>query len=141
MENLRHQLVETALAWERAFGNAPAITSTLAEYDAAMLLGLSLQQYSFAMQGATAVQKGHDFAFNGKRYQVKGNRSSGKPGSFVTLVPRARNYDWDFLVWVLYDKGYEIQEAWLWDTLSYKDEFEKLKRLSPTHYRQGLRLK
>ena len=98
MQQLRQQLVQAALKWEQAFGNAPSITSTLSEYDAAMLLGLTLEQYSECMYGATAVQKGYDFVFQGKRYQVKGNRPSGKPGSFVTWVPKATNYEWDFLV-------------------------------------------
>lgn len=66
------------------------------------------------MQGKTVVQRGHDFVFNGARYQVKANRPSGKPGSTVTLVSKVKNYDWDFLVWVHYDRLYEIQEAWQW---------------------------
>lgn len=140
MQNLRPQLVESALAWERAFGNAPAITTALSEYDAAMLVGLSPELYSVAMQGMTSVQKGYDFMFNGMRYQVKGNRPSGKPGSFVTWVPKATNYDWDYLVWVLYNQAYEIQEAWLWEVSAYKAAFDTVKRLSPSHYRKGTKL-
>jgi hypothetical protein len=140
MQQLRQQLVQTALSWEEAFGNAPSITSTLSEYDAAMLLGLTPGQYSECMHGATAVQKGHDFLFQGKRYQVKGNRPSGKRGSDVTLVPKARNYEWDFLVWILYDSKYEIQEAWLWEVTVYAAEFDQIARLSPAHYRRGKRL-
>lgn len=115
MNDLRQKLVETSLAWERAFGNAPSITSALSEFDAASLIGCSAENYSTSMQGMTSVQKGYDFKFNGARYQVKGNRPSGKPGSFVTLVPKATNYEWDFLIWVLYNQKYDIQEAWLWD--------------------------
>jgi hypothetical protein len=140
MNELRQKLVETALAWERAFGNAPSITSALSEFDAAILVGLSAEDYSASMQGKTSVQKGFDFEFNGSRYQVKGNRPSGKPGSFVTLVPKAKNYDWDFLVWVLYNPQYEIQEAWLWEVSAYIEAFDSIKRLSPSHYRQGQRL-
>lgn len=140
MDQLRQQLVETALAWERAFGNAPPITSTLSEFDAASLLGCSLEQFAACMKGSTAVQKGHDFVFNGARYQVKGNRPSGKLGSFVTLVPKATNYDWDFLIWILYDPQYEIQEAWQWEVENYKTAFDSIKRLSPAHYRGGKRL-
>lgn len=138
--NLRQQLIENVLAWERAFGNAPSITSALSEYDAAHLLGCSTEEYSTVMQGMTAVQKGHDFIFRGKKYQIKGNRPSGKPGSFVTLVPKATNYDWDFLIWILYNPEYEIQEAWLWEVTDYKAAFDTVKRLSPAHYRQGKRL-
>lgn len=58
MHDLRDRLVAVTLEWERAFGNAPAITSTLSEFDAAILLGLTPQQYSDCMRGATAVQRG-----------------------------------------------------------------------------------
>ena len=141
MSTIRNQLVETALAWERSFGNAPSITTVLSEYDAAMLVGMTEEQYSHCMKGATSVQKGYDFKFNGLRYQVKGNRPSGKPGSFVTWVPKATNYEWDRLVWVLYDSKYEIQEAWVWEVTKYKEEFDAVKRLSPAHHRKGNRLK
>ncbi|MGB4468857.1 MAG: hypothetical protein WBH99_11905 [Azovibrio sp.] len=86
MKTLRNRLVETVLAREKSFGNASLITSALSELDAALLLGCSLEEYTIAMQGMTSVQKGYDFKFNGHRYQVKANRPSGKPGSFVTMV-------------------------------------------------------
>jgi hypothetical protein len=92
------------------------------------------------MQGVTSVRKGYDFRFNGARYQVKANRPSGKPGSPVTLVGKAKNYEWDYLVWVLYNPQYEIQEAWLWEVSAYKTAFDLIIRLSPSHYRQGKRL-
>jgi len=137
---LREQLVSIALQWEARFGNAPAITSALSEYDAALLVGLSEDEYSTAMIGSTAVQKGYDFAHKSKRYQVKANRPSGKRGSLVTLVPRATNYEWDFLVWILYDRGYVIQEAWLWDVEAYRVAFHGVCRLSPADLRAGRRL-
>ena len=140
MGDLRNQLVQVALAWERAFGNAPHITTVLSEYDAARLMGCSTESYSYAMRGMTAVQKGYDFKFNGDRYQVKGTRASGKPGSFITRVPKAANYDWDFLVWIRYDPQYQIQEAWLWDVSTYRDTFHAIDRLSPAHLRQGKQL-
>jgi hypothetical protein len=140
MNDLRQRLVETALAWEHAFGNAPSITSALSEFDAAILVGFSAEDYSALMQGMSSVNKGYDFKFNGARYQVKGNRPSGKPGNFVTWVPKTRNYEWDFLVWILYNPQYEIQEAWLWEASTYKGAFDSIKRLSPSHYRQGKRL-
>ena len=138
MSALREQLVSIAIAWERSFGNAPAITSALSEYDAAILVGQSEDEYAKSMHRATAVQRGFDFKHKGKRYQVKGNRPSGKPGSFVTLVPKAKNYDWDYLVWVLYDRNYEIQEAWMWEAEAYKAQFHEVKRLSPKHIRSGV---
>lgn len=141
MQALRQRLVEVALAWERAFGNAPPVTSALSEFDAALLLGCSVEQYSACMRGSTAVQKGYDFVYRGKRYQAKGNRPSGKPGSFVTLVPKVRNYDWDYLIWILYNPQYEVQEAWMWGVSEYRTAFDAIKRLSPAHYRAGKRLK
>jgi len=138
--SLREQLVSVALQWEEQFGNVPSITSALSEYDAAMLVGLTEAEYSSAMTGATTVQKGYDFRHNGKRYQVKGNRPSGKPGSFVTLVPKAANYDWDYLVWVLYDRRYVVQEAWQWEVEAYRSSFHEVSRLSPAHYRRGQKL-
>lgn len=140
MLELRRQLVETALSWEQAFGNAPHITAALSELDAALLVGFPVEEYSASMRGLTAVQKGYDFRFNGARYQVKANRPSGKAGSFVTLVPKAKNYDWDHLVWILYDCRYEVVEAWLWDVNSYIEAFDALTRLSPKHYRGGRKL-
>ena len=109
---LRDKLVETALQWQECFGVAPSITSAVSEYDAAMLVGMTEKEYSEYMQDKTAVSKGADFIFKGIRYQVKANRPSGKKGSFVTMVPKASNYEWDKLIWILYNKNYVIQEAW-----------------------------
>ena len=134
---LRDKLVETALEWQNKFGVAPQITAVISEYDAAMLIGMSKKDYSDYMQDKTAVQKGFDFIFKEKRYQIKGNRPSGKKGSKVTLVPKAKNYNWDKLIWILYDKNYVMQEAWEWDVESYKTQFSEIKRLSPDHYRKG----
>ena len=140
MKDLRKNLVKNALDWERAFGNAPSITSAVSELDAAVLIGCSQEEYSEIMQGITAVQKGYDFVYNGLRYQVKANRPSGKRGSKVTLVPKAKNYEWDFLIWVLYSREYEIEEAWLWPVAEYRNSFHAINRLSPAHYRQGKKL-
>ena len=141
MQQLREQLVEVALQWEQSFGNAPHITAALSELDAAILVGFPLEEYSASMRGVTAVQRGYDFKFKGARYQVKANRPSGKPGSFVTLVPKAHNYEWEYLVWILYNSKYEVQEAWLWEVGPYRDAFDAMKRLSPKHYRNGKKLK
>ena len=101
---LRDKLVEIALQWQEKFGVAPQITTVVSEYDAAMLVGMPEKEYSEYMQDKTAVNKGSDFVFNHKRYQIKANRPSGKPGSFVTRCPKASNYEWDKLIWILYDK-------------------------------------
>ena len=116
---LRDELVEIALQWQAKYGVAPQITSVLSEYDAAMLVGMSEKDYSDYMQDKTAVNKGSDFVFKNQRYQIKANRPSGKPGSKVTMVPKANNYLWDKLIWILYDQHYIMQEAWEWDVENY----------------------
>lgn len=134
---LRDKLVEIALQWQTKYGVAPQITSAVSEYDAAMLVGMSENEYSEYMQDKTAVNKGSDFVFNNVRYQIKGNRPSGKPHSSVTKVANARNYEWDKLIWILYDKNYIMQEAWEWEVEDYKLEFDSKNRLSPNDYRKG----
>lgn len=140
MKGLRDRLIATALDWESAFCNAPLITPNVSELDAALLIGLSTENYAQCVKGTTAVTKGADFVWQGVRYQVKGNRPSGKPGSKVTWVPKARNYDWDELIWILYDPHFVIQEAWMWEMQRYKEAFDNKKRLSPVDLRMGLRL-
>ncbi len=139
-KSLRGSLVRIALKWQSIFGVSPPITSTLSELDAALLVGCKVERYIKFMKNRTAVSKGHDFIFNGKKYQVKANRPSGKKGSKVTLVPRAKNYDWDYLVWILYDVNYNIEEAWLWNVDNYKKHFSNSSRLSPADMRKGRRL-
>jgi len=134
---LRTILVDVALKWQERFGVSPQITSTVSEYDAAMLIGMSENEYSDYMKDKTAVSKGADFVFKNVRYQIKANRPSGKPGSKVTMVPKANNYEWDKLIWILYDKHYVMQEVYEWDVESYKNLFDKEKRLSPDDYRKG----
>lgn len=134
---LREKLVDTALQWQECFGVAPSITSAVSEYDAALLVGMTEKEYAEYMKDKTAVSKGTDFVFKNTRYQVKANRPSGKKGSFVTMVPKASNYEWDKLIWILYDKNYVMQEAWEWSVQDYKLAFDNIKRLSPKHYRQG----
>ena len=136
-KTLREKLAEIALQWQANYGVAPSITSAISEYDAAMLVGMSEREYSDYMKDKTAVCKGADFVYRGIRYQVKANRPSGKPGSFVTMVPKASNYDWDRLIWILYDKNYVMQEAWEWQVNDYILAFNSIKRLSPNHYRKG----
>jgi hypothetical protein len=125
---------------QHCLGNAPSITSAISEFDAAMLVGFSFTDYSKHMQGMTSVQKGYDFIFEDNRYQVKANRPSGKKGSFVTLVPKAKNYEWDYLIWIHYNPMYEIQEVWLWERDAYIKAFDSIKRLSSKHYRLGKNL-
>lgn len=134
---LRDRLVQVVLEWENRYGVAPRVTGDIAEYDAAVLLGCSDDECVKAMAGRTAVSKGHDLLHNGIRYQVKSNRPSGKKGSFVTKVNGPANYAWDKLIWILYDREFRIQEAWLWDVTDFKARLGALTRLSPDHMRQG----
>jgi hypothetical protein len=98
--DLRRRLVGIALQWQECFGVAPAITSVVSELDAARLVGMPDEEYCAGGADRTSVTKGYDFKFRDLRYQVKANRPSGKPGSPVTLVARAHNYDWDKLIWI-----------------------------------------
>ena len=138
---MRNKLVKLSLEWQKRFGVCPAITSTVSEYDAAILIGMSEEEYSTFMQNRTAVSKGYDFIYNDLRYQIKANRPSGKKGSKITKVPKATNYDWDFLIWIEYDKFYEILQVWQWSVRDYKREFENKKRLSPKDYMKGENIK
>jgi hypothetical protein len=140
-EKLRDRLVAVTLEWERVFGVAPAITGAVSEYDAASLVGHTDESYGKTCIGRTAVTRGCDFVFNGLRYQVKANRPSGKPGSFVTLVGKASNYDWDRLIWILYDRAFVLQEAWEWEVGKYRSEFDGCNRLAPADMRNGKRLR
>ena len=139
-EDIRTRLVSTALKWEELFGVAPAITSALSEYDASQLVKMPIEEYRSGCKHRTAVTPGHDFIYGDCKYQVKANRPSGKPGSRVTKVGKARNYEWNKLIWILYDEAYELQEAWEWTRRKYRDKFEGVKRLSPNDMRKGKRI-
>jgi len=134
-DQLRDLLVQASLEWERRFAVAPQITADVAEYDAARLrVGKGRRKSD------TAVTKGVDFKKGNILYQVKSNRPSGKPGSKVTLVRKATNFNWDRLVWILYDREYDIEEAWEFDRDEYREFFQSKKRLSPEDMRKGRRL-
>jgi len=135
--SLRERLVDIALEWQRSYGNAPSITSVVSEYDAARLMGMTEEQYSKEMQHRSIVAKGYDFMYQGKRYQVKACRPSGRPGSKVTWVPKPTNFEWDYLVWILYNEKYIVQEAWIWDVAAYRQEIEPIQRVSPLDIRKG----
>lgn len=136
-DKLRDRLVAVTLEWECIFGVAPSITSAISEYDAACLVGHTDETYGKGCVGRTAVTRGCDFIFNRLRYQVKANRPSGKPGSAVTLVGKASNYEWDRLIWLLYDRYFVLQEAWQWEVGWYRAEFHERNRLAPADMRKG----
>lgn len=138
--SLRSRLVAVALEWERSFGVAPHITSAISEYDAAALVGHSDESFIQDCVGRTAVSRGTDFTYRGLRYQVKANRPSGKPGSPVTLVAKANNHEWDRLIWLLYDRHYDLQEAWEWDVAAYRAAIDERAHVRPPDMRHGRRL-
>jgi hypothetical protein len=136
-DGLRRELVALALEWERRYGVSPAITSAISEFDAARLVGHSAASFGLDGEGRTAVTRGADFQYRGLRYQVKANRPSGKLRSPVTLVPKVKNYEWDRLIWLLYDREFQIREAWEWTVDEYRAAFDAVRRLSPAHMRRG----
>jgi hypothetical protein len=137
LANIRDKLVRIALEWQEKFGVAPAVTSAISEYDAAKLLGCSEVIYSAYMENATAVRKGYDFIHKDKRYQIKANRPSGRKGSKVSLVKKPTNYEWDFLIWILYDRKYVMQEAYKWGVKGFQSKYQDKIRLSPKDMRSG----
>jgi hypothetical protein len=138
---IRNRLVAIALEWQDLFGVAPAVTNAISEFDAAVrLVGMTTDDYRRECGPRTAVTRGHDFVFKGCRYQIKANRPSGKPGSFVRIVAKPKKFVWDKLIWILYDRNYVMQEAWQWTVKKYRAKFEFTERLSPAHMRQGSRI-
>jgi len=138
--SLRQTLVDTALAWQQQYGVAPAVTSAVSELDAAQLVGMSDGECSDYMQDKTAVARGHDFIYQGIRYQIKAHRPSGKPGSRITNAGKASNYEWDVLIWIRYNEKFEIEEAWAWGRDDYIAAFDQQKRISPEDMRQSKRV-
>jgi hypothetical protein len=136
-DQLRDLLAKVSLEWEKRFVNAPQVTGDLAEYEAAKLKGTNLKPGEGREASDTAVTKGVDFRYRNKGYQVKGNRPSGKKGSRVTLVNKAKNYNWDYLIWVLFNKDYVVQGAWQHSKDSYRRRFKNRKRLSPDDMQSG----
>jgi len=136
IEELRKKLVKISLEWEKIMGVAPHITGSISEYDAMKLIGMSDKDINEESNDKTSVQKGFDFTYKKVRYQVKANRPSGKKGSFVTLTSKARNYEFDKLMWILYNKNYEIEEAYICDVKAYKENFHDLKHVRPNDIRK-----
>jgi TonB family protein len=87
---LREAALEAARQWEftpaKYKGKAVKVVGTITFY------------FPPQKEASKAVSKGYDFLHDGLHYQVKANRPSGKPGSPVTLVAKAKNYEWDCLV-------------------------------------------
>jgi len=139
--SIRDRLVAIALQWQHLFGVAPAITSAVSEFDAATrLLGMTFADYQIQCEGRSAVTAGHDFVFKGCRYQIKSNRESGRPNAKARMVPKPKNYKWDRLIWIHYNREYEMVEAWQWEREDYRAKLDNVKYIRPAHMRQGLRI-
>jgi hypothetical protein len=78
--DLRKQLVDVAREWEKHFGVAASITSTISELGAARLVGMSQDAYCAGGTPRAAVTKDTDFVCGEVRYQVIASRPSGKKG-------------------------------------------------------------
>lgn len=139
--DMRSRLAALSMAWEHRYGVAPPITSAISEYDAAMLIGLTDDEYASACVGRSAVTPGADFVHRGIRYQVKANRPSGRAGSTVTIISKPRNLGFDVLVWVLYCPDFSIDEVWTVDVVTFERELHREIYLRPARLRAvGTRL-
>jgi hypothetical protein len=134
---IRALLVGTALAWQDYFGVAPQITNAISELDAALLVGMTEDEYCAGGELRTAVTRGKDFVHGGLRYQATANRPSGKKGSDPTIVSLKKKFEWDRLIWLLYNREYVLQEAWEFTVEEYRSRFAESTRLSPGHMRLG----
>ena len=121
--DLRKQLVDVALEWEKHFGVAPSITSAISELGAARLVGMSEDADCAGGTHRTAVTKDTDFVCGEVRYQVTASRSSGKKGSKVRLVShkteKKRPFGWDRLIWIR-----RIQEVREFTADEYRRKFD-----------------
>ena len=136
--SLRKRLVSVALLWQKEMGVAPAITPAIAEYDAARLVGCDYKGYCQDGLGKSAVRKGFDFRFRGKRFQVKANRPAQDTAACkVTKIGKPKNYDWDVLIWVLYNSKWEIVEAWMWGRRAFRNRYKEKDHIRPKHLKQS----
>ncbi|SPF35732.1 ribonuclease HI, degrades RNA of DNA-RNA hybrids (modular protein) [Syntrophobacter sp. SbD1] len=143
--SLRNELVNVVLRWEDRYGCFPGqagVTAAVSEYDAAMLLGCSESEYADCLRERTAVSSGYDFlAADGQRIQVKANRPSGNPGSAVwNAGSKVKSIAWDILIYVLYDQGYKMLEAWKFTPELYERLFAGKSKLSIDDMRKGIPL-
>ena len=136
--SLRKKLVSVALLWQKEMGVAPAITPAIAEYDAARLIGCDYKGYCQDGLGKSAVRKGFDFKFQKKRFQVKASRPAQDTASCkVTKIGKPKNYNWDVLIWVLYNSKWDLVEAWMWGRRAFRKRYEDVEHIRPKHLKQS----
>ena len=112
MPSLRDQLVNSTLEWREKYGNAPTITQSISEYDAARLIGMSEEEYS---ERTIDSRRRFNFIYKKRRYQVHGTRQFSQLPESVAIEKKTIKHGCNYFIRVLYNKSYEIQEAWLWD--------------------------
>ena len=134
-ESLRSRLCESALNWQEKYRTIPHIMSAISEYDAARIIGMSEEEYAERRRGRGPT----DFVHGGNRYRVRGLRreeGGGRPNSLV-IHRRPTNYEWDYFIFILYNKSYEIREAWIWCAASYREYFDRNDNMTLNDMRLG----
>ena len=139
MEELRKNLVANTLEWQKEYGVAPAILSAISEYDAAIkVVEMKEKEYSDYMQDKSAVNKGFDFEYNKKKYQIKATRPSGKGRCKVwKAMNKLKNTKFDYILWLNYDENYKLKEAYQYEREDFISRFENKSYISPTDMRKG----
>ena len=138
-ETRRTLLVAMAFDWERRFGIATVPLSKISEHDVCRLLGLPDEIWALDGQRVVRLTDGH-VTLGKVRARVNADRSDVRPASWLTLVAHSSGAGWDKLFWMLYDKEYELCEAWELPIVDPDQDFDERLRLTPADMRQGRRL-
>lgn len=138
-ETSRPRLVEMAFDWERRFGVAPVPLSWISEYDVVRLLGLFDDSFAFHCVRFMVVTDG-DVTVGKTRFSVNADRPDVRPAAYLTQVAHSSGYGWDKLYWMLYDKQYELCEAWELPIFDRDQDLDERLRLTPADLRRGTRL-
>jgi hypothetical protein len=140
MLRLRDRLIHSILEWQEKYGNAPHITPTISEYDAARLVGMSEEEYAQRERGRTPASRKFNFIYKEKRYRVFGSRQFSEGPGRAVIHKKPTNYEWDYFICILYNRPYVIEEAWLWNVASFEEYFDQNDRMPLNDMRSGQRL-
>ncbi|MBF0180503.1 MAG: hypothetical protein HQM03_10825 [Magnetococcales bacterium] len=139
---LRNDLLVVGRRWQEQFGMTPINYAVIAVYDAAMLVGMTEEQFAEYMQERVlSVGREADFVFERKRYLVKAYRQTDTGGgNRVRYVPKAQHMQWDLLVMILYDAELIVMGAWrmTWD--EYIAHCDNKEKLTLEDYQKGERI-
>jgi hypothetical protein len=136
VESLRDRLCEVASKWEEKYRARLSIISAIAEFDAARIIGLSEEEYVERERGG---RFSSGFIFREMRYRVMGTQRKElgeRPGSTV-IHKKPTNYDWDYLIWIRYNKLFVIEEVWRWNVVAYKEYFHQRDSMTLNDMRLG----